>query len=183
MVMKAKKRKIKRFPKPSLSPQQADGVLRSASGRKSLIVKSDDVAKLRGIKPNLTINRRSHINKQKKPKKLSYAYIGRGILKAYPNEPLARFLCELYQNCWRGTNTEARFYIREIFNTSTLRELDKKFNLNLRYNEYDKFYTVRFNGLRNKLGDLADKMVLYKMRLDSEAYLLERGFLNNLSSQ
>ncbi|MDO8460167.1 MAG: hypothetical protein Q7S74_03595 [Nanoarchaeota archaeon] len=48
---------IKRFPKPSLSPQQADGVLRSASGRKSLIVKSDDAAKLRGIKPNLTIKK------------------------------------------------------------------------------------------------------------------------------
>ncbi|MDO8459718.1 MAG: hypothetical protein Q7S74_01280 [Nanoarchaeota archaeon] len=70
--------KIKRFPKPSLSPQQADGVLRSASGRKSLIVNtrekavdfsrfspnqdnpkglviSDDVAKLQGIKSNLTI--------------------------------------------------------------------------------------------------------------------------------
>ncbi|MDO8460088.1 MAG: hypothetical protein Q7S74_03195 [Nanoarchaeota archaeon] len=50
-------KRVKRFPKPSLSPQQADGVLRSASGRKSLIVKSDDVAKLRGIKPNLTIKR------------------------------------------------------------------------------------------------------------------------------
>ncbi len=32
---------IKRFPKPSLSPQQADGVLRSASRRKSLTSRID----------------------------------------------------------------------------------------------------------------------------------------------
>ena len=67
--------RIKRFPKPSLSSQQADGVLRSASRRKrqeslilerpknstpeflvSIIAKSDDAAELRGIKPNLAIN-------------------------------------------------------------------------------------------------------------------------------
>ncbi|MDO8459918.1 MAG: nucleotidyltransferase domain-containing protein [Nanoarchaeota archaeon] len=48
---------IKRFPKPSLSPQQADGVFRSVSRRKSLIAKSDDAAELRGIKPNLAIKR------------------------------------------------------------------------------------------------------------------------------
>ncbi|MDO8460469.1 MAG: alanine--tRNA ligase [Nanoarchaeota archaeon] len=58
------KTEIKRFPKPSLSPQQADGVLRSASGRKSLIVKSDDVAKLWGIKPNLTIKTREELIKK-----------------------------------------------------------------------------------------------------------------------
>ncbi len=44
-------RKIKRFPKPSLSPQQADEVLRSASRRKSLI--SNWRSKLQGITPSL----------------------------------------------------------------------------------------------------------------------------------
>ncbi|MDO8460314.1 MAG: glycosyltransferase [Nanoarchaeota archaeon] len=52
---------IKRFPKPSLSPQQAERVFRSVSRRKSLIAKSDDVAKLRGIKPNLAIKKKFSI--------------------------------------------------------------------------------------------------------------------------
>ncbi len=42
---------IKRFPKPSLSPQQADGVLRSASRRKSLT--SNWAQQAAGIIPNL----------------------------------------------------------------------------------------------------------------------------------
>ena len=41
---------IKRFSNPSLSPQQADGVLRSASRQESLIAKSDDVAEPQGIR-------------------------------------------------------------------------------------------------------------------------------------
>ena len=70
---------IKRFPKPSLSPQQADEVLHSASRRKSLtlrtkflrpqspsdfeVAKSDDAAKLRGIKPNLAIKEKKQVLK------------------------------------------------------------------------------------------------------------------------
>ena len=45
------KNKIKKFPKSSLSPQQADG----GSRRKFLIAKSDDAAELQSIKPNLAI--------------------------------------------------------------------------------------------------------------------------------
>ena len=48
--------KIKRFPKPSLSPQQADGVLRSASRRKSLIFHLER-SKLRGIQPKWKIKK------------------------------------------------------------------------------------------------------------------------------
>jgi predicted RNase H-like HicB family nuclease len=48
--------KIKRFPKPSLSPQQADGVLRSASRRKSLTLHLER-SKLRGIKPKWRIKK------------------------------------------------------------------------------------------------------------------------------
>jgi len=47
---------IKRFPKPLLSPQQADRVLRSVSRRKSLIAKLER-SKLRDIEPNLTIKK------------------------------------------------------------------------------------------------------------------------------
>ncbi|MDO8460434.1 MAG: hypothetical protein Q7S74_04955 [Nanoarchaeota archaeon] len=60
------KKSIKRFPKPSLSPQQADGVFRSVSRRKSLIAKSDDAAELRGIKPNLAIKKKQVKGKRKK---------------------------------------------------------------------------------------------------------------------
>src|SRR3989344_9702828 len=52
---------IKRFSNPSLSPQQADGVLRSASRQESLIAKSDDVAEPQGIKPNLAIKKNAAI--------------------------------------------------------------------------------------------------------------------------
>ena len=48
---------IKRSPKISLSSQQADWVLRSASMWKSLIAKSDDMSELQGIKSNLTIKK------------------------------------------------------------------------------------------------------------------------------
>ncbi|MDO8459772.1 MAG: hypothetical protein Q7S74_01555 [Nanoarchaeota archaeon] len=58
------KRKIKRFPKPSLFPQQVDGVFRSVSRRKSLIAKSDDAVELWSIKPNLAINVPSNGNNQ-----------------------------------------------------------------------------------------------------------------------
>ena len=53
---------IKRFPKPSLSPQQAGRVFRSVSRRKSLIAKSNDAAELQGIKPNLAIKEVFHPN-------------------------------------------------------------------------------------------------------------------------
>ena len=48
---------IKRFPKSSLSTLQDDKVLRSASRRKSLLIKLDGAGELRGIKPNLIIKR------------------------------------------------------------------------------------------------------------------------------
>src|SRR3989344_4353016 len=51
------RKRMKRFPKHSLSSQQADGVLRSTSRRKSLIAKSDDATELRSIKPNLAIKK------------------------------------------------------------------------------------------------------------------------------
>ena len=55
--LKKEIKSIKRFPKPSLSQQQVNRGLRSASRRKSLIAKSDDAAELQGIKPNLAIKK------------------------------------------------------------------------------------------------------------------------------
>jgi hypothetical protein len=49
---------MKRFPKPLLSSQQAEGLLRSVSRQKSLIAKlDDDTTKRRGIKSNLAIKK------------------------------------------------------------------------------------------------------------------------------
>ena len=71
--------KIKRFPKSSLSPRQADRLLHLTSLRKSLtsrtkflrpqspsdfeVAKLDDAAELRSIKPNLAKNTSTRKNK------------------------------------------------------------------------------------------------------------------------